>query len=133
MSHTWRWGITTSGVYALTSGPEITATWNAPNSVIAPGLGRNLAAGATATKTIQLVEPGTAYEGWLSQVDLRLSKSVRLGRFRLRGDMNLYNAFNSSFMTQINTTFTTSANSQYRRPTGVLLGRLFKVGGQLEF
>jgi carboxylesterase type B len=38
-----------------------------------------------------------------------------------------------SFMTQINTTFTTSANSQYRRPTGVLLGRLFKIGGQLEF
>ena len=40
---------------------EVDATWTVPNSVIAPALGRNLSAGATATKSVQLIEPGTLY------------------------------------------------------------------------
>jgi carboxypeptidase family protein len=133
LSHTWPFAIVTSGTYGFTSGPNIVATWNAPNSVIAPALNRNLAAGQAATKTISLIEPGTAWEGYLNQMDARVSKRITVGRYRLRGDFNVYNVFNSDFITQINTTFSTSANSQFRRPTGVLQGRLFKVSGQLEF
>jgi hypothetical protein len=48
------WDVTISGTYQLSTGPNITATWNAPNSVVAPALGRNLSAGATSTKSIQL-------------------------------------------------------------------------------
>jgi hypothetical protein len=122
-----------SATYQLTSGPNIIATWNAPNSVIAPALGRNLSAGATATKSIQLIEPGKLYEGYLNQLDLRFSKRIRLGRYRLRGDLNLYNVFNNDFISALNTTFSTTAANQYLRPTAVVQGRLFKVGGQIEF
>jgi hypothetical protein len=62
-----------------------------------------------------------------------LSKRFTLGRFHVRGDANLYNVFNSAFVSAVTTTFSTTASNQFLRPTGVLQGRLFKVGGQLEF
>jgi hypothetical protein len=122
-----------SGTMQVSSGPMITATWAAPNSLIAPALGRNLAAGATATKSIQLIEPGSLYAGYQNQLDLRLSRRMRLGRFTTRLDANLYNAFNNAYANSINTTFSTLASNQFMRPTAVLAGRLFKVGGQIEF
>ena len=132
-SHMWPLGLVTSGSYQLSPGPTITATWAAPNSIIFPALGRNLAAGATATKNIQLIQPETLYGPYLRQLDVRLSKRFTLGRFHVRGDANLYNVFNSDFINSYNTTFSTTASNQFLRPTSVLQGRLFKVGGQLEF
>lgn len=132
-SHTWPWDIVTSGSYQFSPGPTITATWAAPNSLIAPALGRNLSAGATATKNIQLIEPETRYSWSLSQLDVRASKRFTVGRFRLRGDVNLYNVFNNDFVSAVNTTFSTTAGNAFLRPTGILQGRLFKIGGQLEF
>jgi hypothetical protein len=126
-------GFVVSGSYQLSSGPQITATWNAPNAVIAQPLGRNLAAGVTATKAVQLIEPGTLYAEYLNQFDARVSRRFTLGRFRLRADANLYNIFNNDFVNSVNTTFSTTAANQFLRPTNVLQGRLFKVGGQIEF
>src|SRR5262249_18087857 len=106
-SHTFARDITVSAAYQLSTGPNVTATWNAPNAIIAPALGRNLAAGATATKSVQLISPGVVWAGYLNQLDLRLSKGVTIGRYRLRGDVNLYNVFNSDFVNSVNTTFST--------------------------
>ena len=94
-----------SGTYQISSGPMITATWAAPNSLIAApsALGRNLAAGATATKSIQLIEPGTLYAGYQNQLDLRLSRRLTFGRYRVRADINLYNVFNNAYANSINT------------------------------
>jgi hypothetical protein len=132
-SHTFPHGVIVAATYQLSTGPNITATWNAPNSVIAPALGRNLAAGATATKSVQLIAPGTLWSGYLNQLDLRLAKAFTVGRYRLRAEANLYNVFNSDFVNSVNTTFSTTASNQFLRPTNVLQGRLFKVGGQVEF
>jgi len=132
-SHTFPHDITASATYQLSTGPNITALWNVPNAVIAPALGRNLSAGATSTKSIQLIEPQTLYSGYLNQFDVRVSKRVRIGRYRLRGDFNLYNVFNSDFINSVNTTFSTTSGNAFMRPTGVLQGRLFKIGGQIEF
>ena len=63
---------------------------------------------------------------------MRVSKRFNIGRYRLRGDANLYNVFNSDFVNSVNTTFSTTASNQFMRPTGVLQGRLFKVGGQIR-
>jgi hypothetical protein len=132
-SHTWPWDVVTSGSYQISPGPTITATWNAPNSIIAPALGRNLSAGATATKSIQLIQPETLYSRPLRQLDVRVSKRFTLGRLHMRGDANLYNLFNSDFVSAVNTTFSTTASNAFLRATGILQGRLFKIGGQLEF
>src|SRR5262245_38414687 len=132
-SHTWPWKIVTSGTFQFSPGPAITATWAVPNAVIAPALGRNLSAGATATKTVSLITPETLYGEYLRQLDVRLSRRFTVGRFHLRGDANLYNVFNSDWVSAFNTTFSTTASNAFLRPTGVLQGRLFKIGGQLEF
>ncbi len=127
------WGMQASATFQVASGPAITAVWQAPNSLIAPALNRNLSQGATATKSVQLVEPGTQYGDTLYQTDVRLSKRIQIGQFRIRGDLNLYNLFNSNFASTLNSNFSTTASNQYLRPTNVLQGRLFKVNAQIDF
>jgi len=133
VSHRFPWDVLVSGSYQFTQGPNILATWAAPNSLIAPALGRNLAAGATATKTIALVEPNTLYGENLNQLDLRASKRFTVNRLRFRVDADLYNALNSNWPFTLNNTFATGATSQWLRPTNVLQGRLFKIGAQFDF
>ena len=132
-SYNLPFGMSASGTYQISSGPMITATWAAPNSIIAIPLARNLAAGQTATKSVQLIEPGSLYAGYQNQLDVRLSKRLTFGHYRVRGDVNLYNVFNNAYANSINTTFSTTASNQFMRPTAVLAGRLFKVGGQVDF
>ncbi len=80
-----------------------------------------------------MIGPGSEWGGYLNQLDLRVSKGFNFGRYRIRADANLYNVFNSDFVNSVNTTFSTTASNQFMRPTSVLQGRLFKVGGQFEF
>ncbi|PYS28778.1 MAG: hypothetical protein DMG11_11430 [Acidobacteria bacterium] len=127
------WDVSFSDTYQFSQGPLILGTWDAPNSVIAPALGRNLAAGATATKRINLIEPGKQYGEKLNQLDLRLSKRFRLENTRFRVDADLYNVFNSNWPFTVNNTFSMAASSQWLRPTNVLQGRLFKLGAQFDF
>ena len=63
----------------------------------------------------------------------RLSRRFTLRNFRLRADANLYNVLNNDFVNSVNTTFSTTSANQFLRPTNVLQGRLFKIGGQIEF
>jgi hypothetical protein len=131
------WGVQVSGVYQNLPGIPVSATWVAPNSVIAPALGRNLAAcpaptgACTATATVQLIEPGTAREARNSQLDMRFSKTVSLGRARLRGNFEIYNVFNSADVILMNTTY--SPTNSWLRPTSILAARLIKLSGQINF
>jgi len=131
--HTFPWGILGSMAYQNAQGPAITARFSAPASLIVPALGRQQAAGATARKTIELIEPGTLYGERLNQFDFRVGKLFTMGRYRVRGDMNVYNAFNTDYTPTVNTTFSTAATSQYLRATTVLQGRVIKFSGQIEF
>jgi hypothetical protein len=132
-SHTFPGLVTVSGTYQLSTGPNTTATWNVPGPIAALALGRSPSADATATESVHLIEPGTIWSGYLNQLDLRVSKKFRFGRYRFRGDANLYNVSNGDFINSVNTTFSTTAGNQFLRPTGVLQGRLFKVGGLFLF
>jgi hypothetical protein len=124
------------------AGPEILASWAAPNSAIAPTLGRNLAScGAAATcsgtATVPLIAPQTMFEDRRTQLDLRLSKFIRIAsKLRLQANFDVYNALNASPLLGINTTY----GSQWRFPVtslatgaGVLDGRLVQFSGTLSF
>jgi len=140
-------GFAVSGTLQNVAGPEIQANYPAPNAAIVPSLGRNLSAcgtrvPCTATATVPLIAPQTLFEDRRTQVDVRLSKLVRVGqKVRVQANLDVYNVLNSSGILGINTTY----GSQWRRPLGpggavaaasgtaILDGRLIEVSGQLTF
>jgi Carboxypeptidase regulatory-like domain len=122
-------GFQLAGSFQTAAGPEITASYAATSAQIQPSLGRPLAAGANGTVTIPLIQPGTQYGERLYQVDARLTKFFKIGRTRIQGNLDLYNALNSNTVLVQNNTF----GSAWQRPTYILPGRLFKVSGQIDF
>jgi hypothetical protein len=133
---------TVSGTFQNLPGPEILANWPAPNSAIAPSLGRNLAAcgtrtPCTATATVPLMRPQTEFEDRRTQLDLRVSKMIRMGRTQLQANFDVYNAFNASSILGRNNTYGgtawgTPVTSLATGP-GVLDGRLIQFSARLTF
>jgi hypothetical protein len=118
-----------SAVYSGLAGPAMTATWNAPSASIAPALGRPLAAGATQTKAVQLIEPGAEYVPMRHIFDIRLAKVFRFDRYRVQGMVDLFNAFNNNSVTAVNTTF----GPGWLLPTGIVSPRQVRIGAQFDF
>jgi hypothetical protein len=123
-----------SGTLQNVSGPMITANYTAANSVIAPSLGRDLAACSgrspcTASVAVPLIAPQTMFESRRTQVDLRLTKFLTLPRGRLQINFDVYNALNASDVVTLNTNYGPS----WFQPTSFLPGRLYEIGGQWNF
>ena len=130
-------GVRAAATYRGLAGPQIGATWAVPNSVIAAGLSRNLAAcPATgvcrSTKSVTLLEPGTEYISMRHAFDLRLSKLVRLNRYRFQVNADIYNLSNANGVQTINTTFATTS-SRWLNATGVQDPRQFQISTQFDF
>jgi hypothetical protein len=122
-------GIVISGVYQDLSGPAIEAVWSAPNSLIAPSLGRNLSGGAL-TAQVPLVAPQTVFEGRIRRLDMRVTKIFQLtNKVRLQANLDAYNALNSSAIQSLQTAFGPS----WLSPATILDPRILQVSGQLSF
>jgi hypothetical protein len=117
-----------SGVFQSLPSQEILANYNAPNAVVAPSLGRNLA-GNAANVTVNLVEPGTMYGERWNQLDVRLGKIFRVGR-RSRTTINIdvYNVLNANPVLAVNNAF-----AAWQRPTSILTARFLRLGAQVDF
>jgi hypothetical protein len=131
------WDIQASLVYQNLPGAPIQATWAVPNSAIAPSLGRNLgsckgAAVCNGTVSLAVLTPNAYFEDRLSQTDLRLAKTFRLGRARVQGMFDAYNIFNASTVLAEVTGYS-PASGLWSTPTALLGGRLFKLGVQMDF
>jgi hypothetical protein len=126
-----------SGTYQTKPGPLVLAIYTATNAEVAPSLGRPLA-GATPSVDVQLLSPGpyTTTNGGsgqvhgdrLHQVDFRFSKLLHFGGTRVRANVDLYNALNSSAVLAQNDTF-----SDWQRPTEILIARFVKFSVQFDF
>jgi len=125
-----------SGIFQNVSGPEITANYAATNAEVIPSLGRSLAAcgnppraGCTSIVTVPLLAPGTEYDGRRTQLDLRLTKLLKVRRARIQANVDLYNVFNASSVLAVNGTY----GSQWRQVQSILSGRLLQFSGDLTF
>jgi hypothetical protein len=129
------WGLQVSGTLQQMQGIPLTASYVATNAEVAASLGRNLAGcpatgSCNQTATIgDMVEPFSVWENRNTQFDVRLSKSVKMGRARLVPRLDVYNVFNSAAVLRINDRL----GASYLLPTDVLGGRVVKFGGQLDF
>jgi hypothetical protein len=123
-----------SAVFQNLAGVPILGTYAAPNAAIAPSLGRNLsscgaAVTCAATVALTIVEPYKEFEDRLTQVDLRLTKKIKLGKSNLLAMFDLYNVANANTVLVRNNTF----GPTYGLPTSYLGARLFKISGQWDF
>ena len=79
--------------------------------------------------TVPLLTPGQNYLKRWNQVDIRLARTFQIGRYKLQGQFDMFNALNGSNIINQNQAF----GSAQWRPTQILQGRLFAVGAQLNF
>ena len=123
-------GIQAGAAFQSIPGPQILASYTATNALIAPTLGRNLAAGAGGSATIDLVPPATEYVERLNQLDLRASKIFRLANGRsIQANVDLYNAPNVDTILRQNDTF----GALWQKPASILQARFFKFSFQVQF
>jgi hypothetical protein len=99
---------------------------------IKPSLGRDLAAGPGGVALVTLVEPNKTFEDRFTQVDVRLTKNVRVGRARVQGMFDVYNILNSDAILAQQVRYG-SVSPVFRQPRGVLGARMLKLGVQLNF
>ena len=66
----------------------------------------------------------------VNQLDLRLTKGFRVGRYRLDALVDYYNAFNVS---PVQTYTTTYSAASWLAPTGILQSAYVKLGGRFMF
>jgi hypothetical protein len=123
------WGVQTSFTFQNLPGVAVSANLNATNALIAPSLGRNLSAGATATAQVALIKPQTVFEDRMNQFDVRFTKIIRIGTSKVQGMFDIYNLFNASTILGVNQTY----GPAWLRPTSILGARLFKVGAQVDW
>lgn len=125
-----------SGVLQNLSGPQIRAVWAAPNSAIAPSLGRNLSAcpsdtgPCAATLNIPLVRPQTVFEDRRTQLDVRVSRRFKLGsRYSFDASLDVYNVTNSGSVITLSETF----GPTWQQPTAILDARMLQLNGRFTF
>jgi len=120
-------------------GPLVQATYNAPNSVVSPSLGRplsgnqqnvqvNLLNSNATLATLNTASAGVLYGDRVNQLDLRFGKILRFTQRRVAVNLDIYNVSNS------NAVLTESqAYASFRVPQTILIGRFVKVSMQLDF
>ena len=117
-----------SNAYSGNPGTAAAANYNAPNTVVAPALGRSLAGNAQ-NVTINLVAPGSLGGDRLNQLDVRVGKTLKYGRTKSLIALDVYNVTNANPVQQYITTY----GATFLKPTLILPGRFFKVSAQFDF
>ena len=111
-------------------GAMLAANYAAPNSAVAPSLGRNLSGNAT-NVTVNLVAPGTMYGDRINQLDVRAAKTLRIRRSRTLIALDIYNALNSSAVLSYNNAFVPGGT--WLQPLTILTPRFLKVTAEIDF
>src|SRR5262245_28173282 len=81
------------------------------------------------TQNVQVAQRGDNRYPWVNLVDLRLVKVFRSGTYRFEPTLDVFNVFNNNAVTSAVTTVGTSLG----RPSAIVMGRLFRVGGRFTF
>jgi hypothetical protein len=131
-SYTLPWSVQVAATFQSLPGQQELATYVASNALIAPSLGRNLSAGATATASVNLIAPGTVFGPRVNQVDARFSRAFSYRALKVKGLVDLYNLTNNNVVLLWNNTYGTTGSS-WLVPSQILGGRMLKLGAQVDF
>jgi Carboxypeptidase regulatory-like domain len=146
-SYTLPWQqIQVAGVLQNLPGQMILAQWNITQADVATSgtLGRPLSGGANTSRVVPLIKPGTLYTPRRTQLDVRVSKSVRFkGSRKLQAMADVFNLTNSNAAvgatsnageppSALNTTYSPTTTA-WLKPLNILQARYVKFGVQLQF
>ena len=113
-----------SGTFQNLPGAQLAANNN--TFAASTSLGRGFSTGPF--RAFNIVEAGEIYIERLNQIDLRVSKIVRVAGTRTNINFDFYNVTNSNSVVGENATF----GPAWRTPQAVLLPRLFKISPQFD-
>ena len=119
-----------SATFQSKPGAQLAANYAAPNSVVAPSLGRDLSGNAP-NVTVNLVAPGSLYGDRINQLDVRFAKVFSYSRSRATVGVDIYNVLNSNAVLAYDNTFV--PGGPWLRPLTVLTPRLFKITAALDW
>jgi Carboxypeptidase regulatory-like domain len=125
-----KFGLQLSATFQSKPGAMVAADYAVPNAAVLPSLGRNLSGNAP-NVTVNLVPPGTMYGNRVNQLDLRVAKTLALGRSRTRIALDVYNALNSSAVLSFDSTFV--PGGPWLQPTSILTPRFLRISAELDF
>ena len=123
-------GIQLSATLQSKPGAMLAANYAAPNSVLAPSLGRPLS-GNAANATINLIAPGTRYGDRINELDLRVGKTIRVAGARTLLAVDVFNVLNSSAVLTYDSTYV--PGGAWLQPMTILTPRFFKLTAQVDF
>ena len=115
------WGAQVGVSLQSYAGLPLAVNWAVPANLF-PG-------GRTQAVTVNLVPPGSQYLDRWTQLDLSFRKVFTIGRYRLDGALDMFNALNSNVVLSQNQNF----GSTLGQPQAVLQGRLLRLSTQLKF
>ena len=129
------WGLQTAVTYRNGAGQTQQPNHVVTNAEIAPSLGRNLSSCAAptgacnATAIVNLVDAQTMFEERGTQLDFRVSKIFRYGRYRVQANLDAYNLTNADDVLIVQNRF----GPNWLQALNVLPGRMVKIGAQFDF
>src|SRR5262245_9648513 len=126
-------GLRVSSTFASQAGPGLQAGVIYNSAAVAQDWGgRQITGGGN--KTVNVFDPNTAFGDRLNQLDLRFSKVFRLREGNtLDANFDIYNSLNADAATAETTTYSGLNGGAWRKPTGVIQGRIFKFGMRWDF
>jgi hypothetical protein len=128
-SYALPWSTSLAVVFQNVPGANYSTNVVYTTAQVQQSLGRPLAGGVR-TVTVNVVDPFTQYGPRITQLDLRGSKTVRLGENRrMLLNLDLYNVLNTGVVTNLFSTY----GSKWMSSTSLFDGRLVKVSAQLDF
>ena len=119
-----------AGTFRSDQGAPLRATWNAPVAVVSAALGRPAAVAGT-TVPIELIAPGEVWGDRVNEIDLRVAKYLRFGRWRANVGVDVFNVINSNAVLTYNQTF--APGGAWLIPQSVLTPRFVKLSAQIDF
>jgi carboxypeptidase family protein len=119
-----------SAVFQSHPGAMLAANYAAPNSAVAPSLGRDLSGNAP-NVTINLIAPGSLYGDRVNELDLRVGKRLNIARTRWLVSADVYNTLNSSAVLAYNSTFVPGGT--WLQPLTIQTPRFIRLVAEIQF
>jgi hypothetical protein len=132
-SYEFKYGVQASASYYGTPGSDVAANYTVTGAIA----GRPISGGVGDTSNqivVNLIEPNTLFLDYINQLDARVGKTFRFGRFQAQGFVDVFNVLNAGTVLSVVTTYGANpATRTWMNPASLMAGRTVRFGTQWEF